>query len=262
MTPSRHPAETRHPIAGRSLALGAGAVLAASIVAGLPAGGSVCPLCRSLLGLRDRVADPGAVALTFDDGPHPEATPRLLEILAARDVRATFFLVGEQVKKRPALAAAIAAQGHEIGLHSYSHAALTWLTPQAMREELDRSAAAIGDTIGRVPDIFRPPRGVFTYSALAEVRRRGWQPVLWAVDGRDWRQSATAGSIYGRLARRLAGGDVVLLHDSDFYSSPRSWVDTLDAVPLLLDEISRRGLKMTTLGGLCRTTDRSCPDPM
>lgn len=231
----------------KKVGLAAGLAVAAAVAVGLPAGGSICPPCRSLLGLEDRVAESDAVALTFDDGPHPEATPQLLQLLSDFGVRATFFLVGEQVQQRPALAAEIAAQGHEIGLHSYSHRAFTWLASREVRDELDRSATVLGDALGTTPTIFRPPRGVFTYSALAEVKRRSWRPVLWAVDGRDWRRSATPESIYGRINRRLSGGDIVLMHDSDFYSAPESWVATLGGAKLLLQEIERRGLRTVTL---------------
>ena len=145
------------------------------------------------------------------------------------------------------MAAEIAARGHALGLHSHTHRAATWLTPRAFRDELDRSAAAIAEATGRVPDLYRPPRGVFTYGALAEVRRRGLHPVLWAADGRDWRASATPESICSRIDHWLRGGDVVLLHDSDFYSSPRAYEHTLAAVPLLLSAMEAKGLSPVPL---------------
>ena len=207
------------------------------------------PRAALLLGVSDRVADRSAVALTFDDGPHPQGTPAVLDLLDERRVRATFFLVGEQVERRPALAAEIVARGHEVGLHSYRHRVATWLAPRAFRDELDRSASAIADAIGRVPTIYRPPRGVFTYSALFEVRRRGWRPVLWAADGRDWRRTSTPATISERIARRLDGGEVVLLHDSDFYSSAGAWTNTLRALPPLLGVMEAKGLTAVSLSG-------------
>ena len=221
----------------------------ATVVLGLPESAPVWSVGRSLLAISDRLADPRSVALTFDDGPHPEGTPRVLDFLSERDIKATFFLVGEQVERRPSLAAEIAARGHSIGLHCYRHRVLAWLTPRALREDLDRSAYILGEATGRAPDLFRPPRGVFTYTALAEVRRRGWVPVLWAADGRDWRRTATASTIYRRVAAGLRGGEIVLLHDSDFYSAPGSWRNTLGAMDLLVDEIGARGLAAVPLTG-------------
>jgi peptidoglycan/xylan/chitin deacetylase (PgdA/CDA1 family) len=234
----------RRTTKGVGLALTASA---ATLVLGLPASAPICAGSRALLGLSDRLADGSSLALTFDDGPHPHGTPAVLDMLAEHRVNATFFLVGEQVERRPGLAAEIVARGHEIGLHSYRHRVATWLTARGFKDELDRSATAIADAIGRVPTLYRPPRGVFTYSALAEVRRRGLHPVLWAVDGRDWKRTATPAGISGRIARHLMGGEVVLLHDSDFYSSPGCWRNTLQALPSLLRTIEAKGLLTVTL---------------
>ena len=227
-----------------SVALG---LTAAAVAAGLPAAASISSASRSLLRLDDRLADRSAVALTFDDGPHPQGTPAFLDALERKGLKATFFLVGEQVAGRPSLAAEIVARGHEIGLHSYDHRAATWLSPRAFRDDLDRAADAVAQATGLAPELYRPPRGVFSYSALAEVRRRGLFPVLWAADGRDWRGTATAESIAARVARLLQGGEVVLLHDSDFYASPGSWRNTLGALPLLLAAMEAKGLSPAVL---------------
>ena len=230
-------------------ALCATAVVATAVAAaGLPAAAPVFGPGRALLHLDDRLADTSLAALTFDDGPHPQGTPALLDMLDRLDVKATFFLVGEQVAQRPGLAGEIAARGHTVGLHSYTHRVATWLTPRAFRDEMDRSAAVITEATGRSPDLYRPPRGILTYGALAEVRRRGLHPVLWAADGRDWRASATPESICSRISRRLRGGEVVLLHDSDFYSSPGAYEHTLAAVPLLLSAMEAKGLSPVPLG--------------
>jgi peptidoglycan/xylan/chitin deacetylase (PgdA/CDA1 family) len=233
-------------VLGRALPLALG-LTGAALVAGLPAAGSISSVSRSLLHIDDRVEDRSAVALSFDDGPHPCGTPAVLDALDRHQVKATFFLVGEQVASRPALAAEIVARGHEIGIHCYLHRAATWRAPQTFRDDLDRAADAIERATGLAPVLYRPPRGVFTYSALAEVRRRGWFPVLWAVDGRDWRRTATPESISRRIARRLEGGEVILLHDSDFYASPGSWKNTLDALPLLLAAVEDKRLSPAAL---------------
>ena len=227
-----------------SVALG---LTAAAVAGGLPATASISPASRSLLHLDDRLADRSAVALTFDDGPHPQGTPAVLDALERSGATATFFLVGEQVAARPGLAAEIVARGHEVGIHSYHHRAATWLAPRAFRDDLDRAVDAVAQATGLTPPLYRPPRGVFTYSALAEVRSRGLFPVLWAADGRDWRGTATPESISGRIVRALRGGEVVLLHDSDFYASPGSWRNTLGALPLLLAAVEERRLSPIAL---------------
>jgi peptidoglycan/xylan/chitin deacetylase (PgdA/CDA1 family) len=224
---------------------------AGALALGFPALAPVWSPSRSLLGISDRLTDESRVALTFDDGPHPIATPQVLDVLSEHGMKATFFLVGEQVTLRPSLAAEISARGHQIGLHSYGHRVVTWLTPRALQEDLDRAAYAIACAIGKVPDLYRPPRGIFTYAALAAVRRRGWHPVLWAADGRDWRRTATPAGIRQRIASRLRGGEVILLHDSDFYSSPGSWRNTVGALRLIVDELEARSLQAVPLTAGC-----------
>jgi peptidoglycan/xylan/chitin deacetylase (PgdA/CDA1 family) len=187
------------------------------------------------------------VALTFDDGPHPQGTPGVLDFLSARGLQATFFLVGEQVVRRPALAFEIAARGHEIGLHCYEHRMLIRLTAGEAREDLKRAVHVISSATGNVPKFYRPPRGVLTYQALRAIAGQGWHPVLWAADGRDWRSSATSGSICRRVTGRLRGGEVILLHDADYYSSAGSWRNTLAALPLILRTLETKGLRIIPL---------------
>jgi peptidoglycan/xylan/chitin deacetylase (PgdA/CDA1 family) len=209
----------------------------------LPALATVWPGVRPLLGIADRLADARSVGLTFDDGPHPEGTPAVLEALAQAGVPGTFFLVGEHVARRPALAAEIAAAGHGIGLHCYRHRNLLRLAPRQLRDDLGRAEAAIADATGVAPRLYRPPYGVFSAAALLLARRRGWKPLLWTRWGRDWEPQATPASIVARLTARVRGGDVLLLHDADFYSVPGSWRRTADALPRLLGELEERELR-------------------
>ncbi len=182
------------------------------------------------------------MALTFDDGPHPDGTPAVLEALAARRASATFFLVGEQVERWPALAADIVAAGHEIALHGFRHRLLLERTPRALARDLDRALWVIGEATGRSPRLYRPPYGVFSAAGLALVRTRRWLPLLWSRWGADWRGRATPESIAARATRRLTPGDVVLLHDADHYGSPGSWRKTAAALPAILDAIEGLGV--------------------
>jgi peptidoglycan/xylan/chitin deacetylase (PgdA/CDA1 family) len=188
-----------------------------------------------------RVA-PAIVAITFDDGPHPEGTPAVLETLAVRGATATFFLVGEQVRAHPDVARAVAEAGHEIALHGDRHTLLLRRRARELALDFDRAAATIEDVTGRTPALYRPPYGIFSAAGLRLARERGWRPLLWSTWGRDWEQRATPASIARRATRGLRAGDVVLLHDSDAYSSAESWRNTAAALPSVLDAVADIGV--------------------
>ncbi len=213
----------------------------------LPSTALVFPPARRLFGVRAEIPDPAAVALTFDDGPHPQGTPRVLELLATARAPATFFLVGEQVERFPELASAILAGGHEVALHCYRHVSLLRRSPAATRDDLERARRAIAEATGVEPRRYRPPYGILTVPALRHARRRGWETVLWRRDGRDWRAEATPESIATRLLAGVHGGEVLLLHDADWYASPRSWERTAAALELVLERLDRGGLRPARL---------------
>jgi peptidoglycan/xylan/chitin deacetylase (PgdA/CDA1 family) len=182
------------------------------------------------------------VALTFDDGPHAEGTPAVLDELARHGAFATFFLVGEQVARRPALAREIVDAGHEVAIHGYRHTLLLRRRVRELSDDLDRAIAAITDATGVEPGLYRPPYGIFSSGGLAHVRERGWRPLLWSTWGRDWERRATAQSIARRATSGLRPGDVVLLHDSDAYSSDDSWRRTAAALPSVLEAVAALGV--------------------
>jgi peptidoglycan/xylan/chitin deacetylase (PgdA/CDA1 family) len=225
-------------IAAAGLGLGAAAVLhaAPSLAPVVPALGARLPVV-----LRQDGED--GVALTFDDGPHPEGTPAVLETLRERGALATFFLAGEQVERRPALVAEIVAAGHRVELHCHRHRNQLRLTPRLLLEDAERARAAIEEAGGQPIHDYRPPYGIFSAVGLRAVRARGWRAVLWSQWGRDWRRSATPESIARKSTAAVRAGDVVLLHDADYYSAPGSWSRTASALPIILDEIEARGLK-------------------
>lgn len=225
--------------------LGVG-VAAAALHAG-PALAPVVPGLCTALGIQSRQDGADGVALTFDDGPHPEGTPLVLEILREAGAAATFFLVGEQVARRPALAAEIVAAGHRVELHCHRHRNLLRLTPRQFLADAERACALIEEASGQPVADHRPPYGIFSGTALLAVRRRGWRPVLWSRWGRDWARRATAQSIARRATAGIRGGDVVLLHDADYYSASGSWVRTAAALPIILEELDRLELKPVLL---------------
>ena len=192
--------------------------------------------------------EPTGVALTFDDGPHPEGTPAVLAALAREQAVATFFLVGEQVERYPDLVAEIAAAGHVCAVHGYRHRNQMRLTPRAFAADLERAVALIAETCGRTPALYRPPYGVFTLTGLAAVRQATLQPLLWSKWGRDWRGRTTPAAIVALATERLGAGDVVLLHDADWYSHAGSHRRTAAALPAILTELRRLGLPPTVWG--------------
>jgi peptidoglycan/xylan/chitin deacetylase (PgdA/CDA1 family) len=227
-------------------AVGAAAATAAVVHAG-PALAPVVPVVGRSLGVELRADGGEGVALTFDDGPHPQGTPAVLETLRQAGAVATFFLAGEQVVRRAALVAEIVAAGHRVELHCHRHRNQLRLTPSQLLEDADRGRAAIEDAGGQAIRDYRPPYGIFSAAGLRAVRSRGWRPVLWSQWGRDWSRHATPASIAARAAAHARAGDIVLLHDADYYSAPGSWVRTAGALPIILEELEARGLKSMLL---------------
>jgi peptidoglycan/xylan/chitin deacetylase (PgdA/CDA1 family) len=231
---------------GAGALLGAGASVAAVLHAG-PALAPIVPGIGRALQIELRQGGVDGVALTFDDGPHPQGTPAVLDVLRERGATATFFLAGEQVTRHPTLAAEIVAAGHRVELHCYRHRNLLRLSQREFLEDAERARAVIEEASGQAIADYRPPYGIFSAATLRAVRRRGWRPVLWSRWGKDWKRSATAASIARRSSAGIRAGDIVLLHDADYYSARGSWVRTAAALPLILTELESRGLKTVSL---------------
>ncbi len=213
----------------------------------LPALSGFSAAMRSALQIEDRTPDQDGFALTFDDGPDAQGTPAVLERLAEARVGATFFLVGEQVQRNPALVGEIVAAGHAVGVHCHRHRNLLWLTPRQVRNDLERAAASIEELTGRPLTLYRPPYGILNSSAVRCARAKGWRTVLWSQWGRDWEARATARSITELLCASAEPGAVGLLHDSDRYGSPECWRNTTAALPLVLERLAERALTTVLL---------------
>lgn len=225
----------------RTLALAGAAAWSA------PALAPIVPAVSAAIGVPRRMP-PGTrgVALTFDDGPHPQGTPALLDILADAGAHATFFLVGEQAERLPEIAQRIAREGHAVALHGHRHRNQLRLPPRAFASDLARGARVLEQITGARPALYRPPYGIFSPAGLAIARRSGYRNLLWSRWGHDWRRSATPRRIAAEITRELADGDVLLLHDADHYCAAGSWRNTVAAVPLILEELSRRHLEPVT----------------
>jgi peptidoglycan-N-acetylglucosamine deacetylase len=202
----------------------------------------VLPGAADRLDLPRRLPDSPGVALTFDDGPHPEGTPAVLEILAEARQRAMFFLIGEQVEQRPELAARIHAAGHLVALHGYRHRLQVRLRGPEVTADLERGAGVIEAAVGIRPLWHRPPYGIYSPAGLDAARSSGLKPLLWSRWGKDWRKFTTPERIAARATRDLGSGDVILLHDADFYSSRNSHRRTAQALPRIIAALNERGL--------------------
>jgi peptidoglycan/xylan/chitin deacetylase (PgdA/CDA1 family) len=212
-----------------------------------PAPAPVVPALGRALGIELRQPGSDGVAITFDDGPHPQGTPLVLEALREAGAPATFFLAGEQVARRPALAAEIVAAGHRVELHCHRHRSQLRLTPRSLLEDAERGRAEIEEATGQAIHDYRPPYGIFSSSGLRAIRKRGWRPVLWSLWGKDWKRRATARSIVEQATNGAVAGDILLLHDADHYSAGGSWNRTAAALPAILDELGGQGLRAVSL---------------
>lgn len=167
-----------------------------------------------LYGANFNGAAPGTrtLALTYDDGPNDPYTAQLLEVLAKHGVRATFFLLGQFVSERPALARAVAEAGHAIGNHCNTHQNPIFLSPAQLRQQIERASRAIEAATGVRPKLFRPPFGGRRPGTFSVVREYGMVPVMWRVSCSDW-SARSHESIVERAVSQIKGGDVILLHD-------------------------------------------------
>lgn len=200
----------------------------------------VVPAAARALGLPRVLSGVSGVVLTFDDGPHPDGTPAVLEVLAREEARAAFFMIGEQVERRPALAAEVLAAGHVVALHGHRHRLQLRLSSDEVDADLRRGAAAIEDATGTGPVWHRPPYGIYSAAGLAYVREAGLRPLLWSRWGKDWRRFTTPGRIAARATAHVGPGDVILLHDADFYSSNNSHLRTVEALKSILAVLKAR----------------------
>src|SRR5438132_10663025 len=191
---------------------------------------------------RERVA-----YLTFDDGPNPGATEPILETLAASDVPAAFFLVGEHVRRFPQVARRVAQAGHEIGNHTLRHRKLHFAGPARIRDELERTHALIVATSGRAPRAFRAPHGYRNPFVATATRRLGYTVFGWTFGVWDSDPRVAAQEIRRRVRTRLRPGAIVLLHDGAGYDPPGDRSRTAAAPPGLIADARAAGYTFASL---------------
>ena len=189
----------------------------------------------------------GDVAITIDDGPDPEVTPRVLEVLAAFEARASFFCVGERVSRYPDLAREIVRRGHGIENHSQRHRhTFSLLGPRGMAAEIGAAQESIAQVTGRSPRFFRAPAGLRNPFLEPILQRLKLQLASWTRRGFDT-VNADPEDVYRRLERSLAGGDILLLHDGHAARARAGTPVILEVLPRLLETLRRRQLRPVTL---------------
>ena len=175
------------------------------------------------------------VQMTFDDGPHPIATPKVLQVLKSRNIKATFFLLGQNVQKFPDLVHEIQAEGHLIGNHSYTHNNLLFKNKNFVRTEIMQTKEILEEIIGTHSHYFRPPYGYFDYSTLAVLRDLDLTCVLWNIDSKDYKPNSQM-NIAKRVVRKTQNGSILLLHDNTETSKVIN-----DYLPKMLDMLLQKG---------------------
>jgi peptidoglycan/xylan/chitin deacetylase (PgdA/CDA1 family) len=208
------------------------------------------PRSRFFVPVVDRLAtgEP-VVALTFDDGPDPVVTPRVLDLLGAHGARATFFVLGERAARYPDVIRRIHREGHTVGTHTQRHLLrFHFAGPGYVQREIEDAVAVVAGILPARPTLFRPPQGLRTPNFASGWRRtRGLTCVTWSVRALDSR-ATTAGAIVARVAHRLAPGAIVALHDGTGLGGARDREPTLAALSRILAECKARGLRCVALG--------------
>jgi peptidoglycan/xylan/chitin deacetylase (PgdA/CDA1 family) len=184
------------------------------------------------------------IAMTFDDGPSATLTPKLLDLLAAHHIKATFFVIGENVAEHPEIVARAAREGHEIANHSWSHPNFGKMSDEGVRRQLQQTDDAIKNATGKRPTLLRPPYGSITAREKRWIHDEfGYDIILWDVDPYDWKRPGPA-VVRARILKETQPGSIVLSHDIH--------PGTIEAMPSTFDELEAKGFKFVTVSELIR----------
>jgi len=193
------------------------------------------------------------IAMSFDDGPSATLTPKLLDLLAARHIKATFFVIGENVMEHPEIVTRAAREGHEIGNHSWSHPNLAKMSQESVRSQLQRTDDAIKNATGERPTLMRPPYGSITDREKHWIHDEfGYRIILWDVDPYDWKRPGPA-VVRNRILKETRPGSIVLSHDIH--------PGTIEAMPSTLDALEAKGFKFVTVSELIGMATPETPRP-
>lgn len=196
------------------------------------------------------------LALTFDDGPNDPYTPQLLEVLARHNVKATFFMLGQYVQARPDLARMVAEAGHVIGNHTFSHPNLIFLPRNQAKREIEDCGRALAEAVGQPSRLFRPPFGARRPASLRLARALGLEPIMWNVTGWDWKAPSTE-YIVQKVATRVRGGDVILLHDGGHEGMGVDRLKTVLATDRVIARCKGEGYEFVTIPEMMESVSSS-----
>lgn len=196
------------------------------------------------------------VALTFDDGPNPPYTEQLLDVLKENHVSATFFLIGQNVEKHPELVKRIAAEGHQLGNHTYHHMDLLKADRKLIADEVDRTNQAIIAASGITPHLVRPPHGFRDPVVMEMMAERNLKVVEWSVMSRDWLNPGVD-TIVERTISKVKNGSIILLHDGDGIAAQDSRAQTIEATRRIIQILSAQGYKFVTVDEILAKTEES-----
>jgi len=181
------------------------------------------------------------IALTFDDGPSIRNTEEILAILKEYDIRATFFVIGENAEAEPERIRKIHEAGHEIGNHTYTHAYISKIEKEALREEILKTENVLKEITGEAPCVFRPPGGDYDEESLAVLEEMGYKSILWSLDTRDW-SMPRSDAIASKIEENAVGGDIILFHDLNDKRLP-----TPEALKRILPYLKENGYEFVTI---------------
>ncbi|HVO61582.1 MAG TPA: polysaccharide deacetylase family protein [Terriglobales bacterium] len=192
------------------------------------------------------------IALTFDDGPNDPYTPQLLEVIGKYNVKATFFMLGQHVQAHPHLARMVADAGHIIGNHTFNHPNLIFLAANRVRTEIEDCRRALSDAVGQHSGLFRPPFGGRRPASLRLARSLGLEPIMWNVSGWDW-NAPSPEYIEKKIASRMRGGSVILLHDGGHERMGVDRAKTVIATGRLIARCESEGYEFVTIPEMMET---------
>ena len=197
------------------------------------------------------------VALTFDDGPSAEWTPKILDELKKAGVKATFFMIAEHVKKYPEIARRVANEGHEIGNHTFDHHVLFYYKLDELDNEIKGAEKIIKDVTGQTTVYFRPPKAWLTSKEKKRIKELGYKVVLWSLNSKDW-VTFHDKQITSYLLRSVRPGDIILFHDSGgvFSIEGGDRSQTVKTIPRLVRKLQERGFKCVTISELLNEAEQ------
>ena len=187
------------------------------------------------------------VSLTFDDGPSPEWTPKILDELKTSNIKATFFLIGHHVQKYPDIARRIVSEGHEIGNHGYAHSVMFYYTPAEIEEEIKYTEYVIREITGVTTKIFRPPKAWLRKVVKEKIKSMGYNVILWSLNSKDW-VMFNHKNIAKYISSHIKNGDILLFHDSGNVSKTEGGkrTQTVKCISLLAKMLREKGYEFVT----------------